>query len=419
MVTLSVLETAWYLSDSVFDEVITSKHALTRPIHLRNPFIFYLGHLPSFTWATLSKLHSLPPVHSTYDQLFVRGIDPDVEDPTKCHDHPAPPPQWPSWNEVQNYKNAVRNHVRTLVTQQGRKLSREIRLFAEHDLMHIETLHYMLAQGKRPPKSCRACPFYRAPHISPPATEWIRVEGGTVALGLPDADFFVWDNEMNGERVDVNTFEIGKYAVSIGEYLSFVRRGGYKNRDLWKEMDWEWVTRECMAHPASWAYVDGGFLVLTGKEVLSVDQVADWPVSASLAEARAYATWAGGYIGSEKEWLLAAYGSDGARAEIPEYDVMTGSPTSVKEGLISNCGAVGMVGNGWELLDTKFEAFRGFESMKEYAEYSSDFFDGKHFVLKGGSWATHKLLLRPSFRNFYQARYPYVFSKFRLFRNVQ
>jgi formylglycine-generating enzyme required for sulfatase activity len=48
-----------------------------------------------------------------------------------------------------------------------------------------------------------------------------------------------------------------------------------------------------------------------------------------------------------------------------------------------------------------------------YPDYSADFFDGKHFVLKGASWATDSELLRPSFRNWYQAHYPYVFAKFR------
>jgi formylglycine-generating enzyme required for sulfatase activity len=51
--------------------------------------------------------------------------------------------------------------------------------------------------------------------------------------------------------------------------------------------------------------------------------------------------------------------------------------------------------------------------MTHYQEYSADFFDGKHFVLKGGSWATDADLVRPSFRNWYQAHYPYVFAKFR------
>jgi formylglycine-generating enzyme required for sulfatase activity len=73
-----------------------------------------------------------------------------------------------------------------------------------------------------------------------------------------------------------------------------------------------------------------------------------------------------------------------------------------------------LIGNGWEWTQSEFQAFPGFTPyMTHYQEYSADFFDGKHFVLKGGSWATDADLVRPSFRNWYQAHYPYVFAKFR------
>lgn len=45
---------------------------------------------------------------------------------------------------------------------------------------------------------------------------------------------------------------------------------------------------------------------------------------------------------------------------------------------------------------------------------SADFFDGKHYVLRGASAVTHPAMRRDSFRNFYQKQYPYVFAKFRL-----
>jgi formylglycine-generating enzyme required for sulfatase activity len=80
----------------------------------------------------------------------------------------------------------------------------------------------------------------------------------------------------------------------------------------------------------------------------------------------------------------------------------------------SRWGVAELVGNGWELTDTEFAPLPGFSPYIEgYPDYSQDFFDGKHFVLKGASWATSADLLRPSFRNWYQAHYPYVFAKFR------
>jgi formylglycine-generating enzyme required for sulfatase activity len=72
-----------------------------------------------------------------------------------------------------------------------------------------------------------------------------------------------------------------------------------------------------------------------------------------------------------------------------------------------------LAGNGWEWTATPFAPFPGFQPMPNYRGYSQDFFDGRHFVLLGASWATDEVFLRPSFRNWFQPHYPYVFSKFR------
>lgn len=82
-------------------------------------------------------------------------------------------------------------------------------------------------------------------------------------------------------------------------------------------------------------------------------------------------------------------------------------------------GILDLLGNGWEWTSTPFAPFPGYEAfITTYPGYSADFFDGKHFVLRGGSWATVEEELRPTFRNWYQGRYPYVFSKFRPVRPV-
>jgi formylglycine-generating enzyme required for sulfatase activity len=56
--------------------------------------------------------------------------------------------------------------------------------------------------------------------------------------------------------------------------------------------------------------------------------------------------------------------------------------------------------------------------MASYPEYSSDFFDGQHFVMKGASPATARQLIRPTFRNWFRSRYPYVYATFRCVRSV-
>jgi formylglycine-generating enzyme required for sulfatase activity len=79
----------------------------------------------------------------------------------------------------------------------------------------------------------------------------------------------------------------------------------------------------------------------------------------------------------------------------------------------SHCGIDGMLANGWEWTSSLFAPFPGFEAFPFYRGYSADFFDGKHYVLKGGSPRTEQSMLRRSFRNWFQPHYPYVYAGFR------
>ena len=76
-------------------------------------------------------------------------------------------------------------------------------------------------------------------------------------------------------------------------------------------------------------------------------------------------------------------------------------------------GVHGTLGNGWEWTSSVFAPFPGFEPFPFYRGYSADFFDGKHFVMKGGSARTAACMLRPTFRNWFQAHYQYVYAGFR------
>jgi formylglycine-generating enzyme required for sulfatase activity len=81
-------------------------------------------------------------------------------------------------------------------------------------------------------------------------------------------------------------------------------------------------------------------------------------------------------------------------------------------------GVHDLVGNGWEWTSTVFAPFEGFRPMPSYPEYSAEFFDGQHYVLKGASPATPHELLRRSFRNWFRPHYPYVYAAFRCARSL-
>jgi formylglycine-generating enzyme required for sulfatase activity len=158
-----------------------------------------------------------------------------------------------------------------------------------------------------------------------------------------------------------------------------------------------------------------------------------WPVYVSHAEARAYAAWRGARLPTEAEFQRAAYGTSspvermypwGDEPPTPQRGVFdfsgwdphaAGSHPAGR----SAWGVDDLVGNGWEWTSTVFEPFPGFMPMPSYPEYSADFFDGEHFVMKGASPVTARELLRPTFRNWFRARYPYVYAKFRCARDAR
>ena len=147
----------------------------------------------------------------------------------------------------------------------------------------------------------------------------------------------------------------------------------------------------------------------------------------SLAEAMAFARWSGARLPSEAEFQRAAYGSPdegermhpwggdapSSRHGVFDYASWDPEPAGTHPDGASAWGVEDLVGNGWEWTATPFAPFPGFRAMASYPEYSADFFDGRHFVMKGASPATARELLRPTFRNWFRARYPYVYATFR------
>ncbi|KAL2200321.1 C-type lectin protein [Corynascus similis CBS 632.67] len=77
-------------------------------------------------------------------------------------------------------------------------------------------------------------------------------------------------------------------------------------------------------------------------------------------------------------------------------------------------------GGVWEWTSSVLRPWNGFEPMPLYPGYTADFFDGKHNMVLGGSWATHpRIAGRRSFVNWYQRNYPYAWIGARLVRDVE
>jgi iron(II)-dependent oxidoreductase len=397
-----------------------------RPIPERHRIIFYVGHLDAFDWNLLHQnIFGLKSFHPEFDRLFAFGIDPVGGGLPS--DQPS---DWPSLDAVHDYVTRVRAALdekladarveRHLQSGDGFPVNTLLNVAIEHRLMHVETLAYMLHQlplDKKLPAERPQNLDTRHFDTLPVVHRMVEIPAGAATLGLlRSPETFGWDNEHEAHAVDVPAFAIDQYKVTNRQYLTFIAAGGYDTSHFWSAEDWDWRTALGISRPAFWKKAGDSWLYRTMFDEVPVP--LDWPVYVSHAEANAYARWAGKLLPTEAEWHRAAYGAASEQETISlrgNFDCHGWDPTPVNafpEGR-SAFGVDDMFGNGWEWTSTVFAPFPGFEPFPFYRGYSADFFDGKHFVMKGGSARTAACMLRPSFRNWFQAHYQYVYAGFR------
>ncbi|MGF6754128.1 SUMF1/EgtB/PvdO family nonheme iron enzyme [Paraburkholderia sp. GAS42] len=413
------------VTDALF-AVVKPEFLYERPIRERHRIVFYIGHLEAFDRNLFDRrLFDLPALSSELDQLFAFGIDP-VDDgfPTDV------PSDWPSLEVVSEYAAQARAQIDQKltsleITNEGMRTASAEQLLhvaIEHRLMHAETLAYMLHQlpieQKVVPQQSVNTTFGSGEITG---NSMVSVPAGSTVLGMSrEAGAFGWDNEFGELRVDVPAFEIDRHMVTNGAYRAFVEAGGYRDKSLWTDRDWTWKEAEHIEHPAGWSLREGngdgarGWRLRTMFDDIPLPE--NWPVYVSHAEASAYARWVGKTLPTEAQWQRAAHGAPHAASG--NFDFRSWDPQAVDAhpDNVSAFGVEGQFGNGWEWTSTLFDALPGFEAFPFYLGYSANFFDGQHYVLKGGSARTAACMLRPTFRNWFQPRYQYVYAGFRCVR---
>ena len=375
-------------TDTLF-ELVDPAALYERPIPERHRIIFYLGHLEAFDWNLLGRALEMPPFHPGLDQLFSFGIDPGSADlPT---DQPA---DWPSADEVRDYNARVRRALEAALAHAPEDL---MHVAIQHRLMHAETFAYMLHHL---PFEQKAPPAHSVAPSGPlPETRMVEIPGGPATLGRKHNEGFGWDNEFDQHRVEVPAFSIAQHKVANGDYLEFVKAGAAAPHF--------WICRE-----GQWCY-HGMFE--------DIPLPLDWPVYVSHEQAQAYARWKGKSLPTEAQFHRAAYDHGGPTGPgaftFENVDFRSWDPEPVTASPPNRSGVSQLVGNGWEWTATPFEPFAGFQPFPFYPGYSANFFDGQHYVLKGGSPRTARCLLRSSFRNWFRPAYPYIYATFRLIEN--
>ena len=254
-------------------------------------------------------------------------------------------------------------------------------------------------------------PAYRAdlPSAAPADPDPVRfhdIEGGLVEIGA-GPEGFAWDNERPRHRVYVAPFALADRPVSNGEFLDFVDDGGYGNPALWLAEGWAAVQSRGWVSPLYWERAADGWQVMTlgGPRPLNP---AEPVCHLSYYEADAFAAWAVRRLPTEAEWEHAAAGLP---VEGNFVDDGWLHPRAAPE---AGAGLRQMFGDVWEWTGSAYLPYPGYRPPAgALGEYNGKFMCSQ-MVLRGGSCASSRDHVRPSYRNFFYPHERWQFQGFRL-----
>jgi ergothioneine biosynthesis protein EgtB len=269
------------------------------------------------------------------------------------------------------------------------------------DIKHLFSRNPLLPAYREPPG--------RRPTRAPPLRH-LRFDGGITDIGHSGPGF-CFDNELPRHRALVAPFRLANRLVTNGEYLEFVRAGGYEDARLWLSDGWALARREEWQRPIYWARSLEEEFTLTGARELD----SEVPVChLSYYEADAFARWAGARLPTEFEWELAA-GTAAPRGnfvEQREWHPRAATPPGADPAAPGT--PLQMFGDVWEWTQSAYAPYPGYAPARgALGEYNGKFMVNQ-IVLRGGSCATSREHIRASYRNFFPPAARWQFSGVRL-----
>ncbi|RWX55763.1 5-histidylcysteine sulfoxide synthase [Photobacterium chitinilyticum] len=417
----------WALYESLFELINNETAYFSKPEPLRHPLIFYFGHTAVF-YVNKLKLGKYidSRINKHFESMFAIGVDEmSWDDLDDTHYH------WPSVSEVKAYRHDVNRLVNTVIDDMPITLPIAqtdpgwiILMGVEHERIHLETSSVIIRQlplcDVTPHPDWQPCRDVGVPA----ANQLLTVGGDTITLGKHEEDdTFGWDNEFGQQSFKVHDFKASKYLVSNQEFMAFVADEGYRKLRYWNDEGKAWIKFTQATMPRFWLKQNDQWLQRNLTEEIPLP--LNWPVEVNQLEAKAFCNWkaeqqqANIRLLTEAEWYLLRSNIEGDSPNWPE------APGNIELGYYaSSCpidrfdheGFCDIVGNVWQWTETAIDGFLGFKVHPLYDDFSTPTFDGKHNLIKGGSWIStgneSTLSSRYAFRrHFYQhAGFRYVES---------
>ena len=413
--------------ESLFDNLKSEEGYYQKSIPLRHPLIFYFGHTATFFVNKLLLAGLLTQrINPRFESMFAVGVDEmswdDLND-----DHY----DWPSVAEVKAYRQQVKKVVNQLIQKAPLQLPINwdnpwwaIMMGIEHEQIHLETSSVLIRQQQlqwvQPHSAWPACDISG----SAPENTVLPVDAGQVKLGKSfDDEYYGWDNEYGQHQAEVPAFQSAKYLVSNHEFLAFVEAGGYQQSQYWQQEGLQWREFTQAEYPTFWLKTDQGWQLRLMAEVVPMRW--DWPAEVNYHEAKAFCAWKSEQTGetvrlpTEDEWYRLV-----DVAGIEELDENAAFANIHLDHFASSCPVnhfaqgefYDVRGNVWQWTETPIYPFDGSQVHRLYDDFTTPTYDGKHNLIKGGSWIScgneSRLSSRYAFRRhfFQHAGFRYVVS---------
>jgi ergothioneine biosynthesis protein EgtB len=321
----------------------------------------------------------------------------------------------PTVAETYRYRASIDEHIVELIENADDELLNEIEpvlvLGFHHEQQHQELLvtdikHvfaqnplYPIFEKRRNEQEFQAPAPLRFTHFDE-----------TIALIGHEGSGFSYDNESPQHRALIPGFSLASRAVTNGEYLAFIEAGGYRRSEFWLSLGWMTVNEQRWQAPLYWVEQNGKWWNFTLSGFQPIDE-AEPVTHVSYFEADAFANWSGARLPTEFEWERAAVGLP-IEGNFVDTQRFHPAPASAGNGELTQ-----MFGDVWEWTRSAYLPYPGYRAVAgALGEYNGKFMCNQ-MVLRGGSCATSRDHIRPTYRNFFQPEKRWQFTGIRLARD--
>lgn len=391
-------EKTWAVDELLYTQLKSDDVFYHRGDPLRHVLLFYLGHTAVFyiNKFFLAKIIDTR-INPAFESIFAIGVDEMSWDDLDEHHY-----NWPTVAQVRDYRLKAKAIILDVIQNTTLKLPIAqddpfwiIIMGIEHERIHLETSSVLIRQ--LPLNQVLAGKFGTpcTEYGNAPLNQMITVPGAQMNLGKPaNHHFYGWDNEYGHHSELVDEFKAAKYLCSNAEFLEFINDGGYENKNFWTEEGWHWRNFKQAEMPLFWRRNENEYrLRLVAEEI---PMPWNWPVEVNYIEAKAYCNWRSISEGktyrlpTEAEWYRMV-----EHCKILDVDKRNSSPGNLNLEKFSSACPVDkfsqgdfydVVGNVWQWTETPITGFAGFKVHPLYDDFSTPTFDGKHNIIKGGSW---------------------------------